>query len=192
VQSGAALDDPEADSNRLARFGDTGQRGQDIVTVTLPDPLAPWVAAERIGQPIDFAALVIEGKKRMANAPFLIVEGAGGAAVPLTSEKLVIDLAKELQLPLLIVARAGLGTVNHTLLTLHYASALGLRVTGIILNGGADQDPAVMENKKMIELYGQTPVLGIMPWLPDAEISENRSARELWIHMIKEKIVKGL
>lgn len=98
------------------------------------EPLAPAVAAERAGVKIK-TALIEENLKAIAMGhDFVIVEGAGGLMVPLYKKYLFLDLAAELSLPLVIVGRAGLGTINHTLLTLHAARSRGLKVHGIILN----------------------------------------------------------
>ncbi|MEI7026998.1 dethiobiotin synthase [Paenibacillus sp. y28] len=162
----------ETDSARLLRLsGLRHQSAADIATLSLPEPLAPWMAAERAGIRIDYDALVREGQRRLAISSCLLVEGAGGLAVPLTGERLIADLAQQLGLALVIVARPALGTVNHTVLSVEYARKRGLSVAGIILNGFRDgeHDPlAVQENVRMIERFCPgIPVLGVLPWLPE-------------------------
>ena len=79
-------------------------------------------------------------------------------------------LAAHLQLPLLLVARAGLGTINHTLLSVWYARKLGIEVAGVILNVTRPEettDESVKTNAKMIEYYGQVPVWGTFPWIDE-------------------------
>ncbi|PYI50648.1 dethiobiotin synthase [Paenibacillus flagellatus] len=167
VQTGAASpDDAGADSFRLRAEGRLEQPAGSIATFTYPDPLAPWMAARRIGRPVDYAELVAEGKRRMSGGDFLLAEGAGGLAVPLTETKLVAHLAADLGLPLLIVARPGLGTVNHTLLTVALARQLGIPVAGVVLNGcaadGSDRR-AVEENAEMIRVFGEVAIAGTLP-----------------------------
>ena len=70
--------------------------------------------------------------------PFLVVEGAGGLAVPIDGRETMRDLASALQLPVLIVARPGLGTINHTALTVEYARAGGLSVVGVVISNYPD------------------------------------------------------
>ena len=93
--------------------------------------------------------------------------------VPLGAGWTVADLAQTLNLPLLIVARPGLGTVNHTVLTIMAARQLGLRTAGVILNGlregGAAADASVRDNARLIETFGGVPVLGTLPWMEHGE-----------------------
>lgn len=165
IQSGVSPGSPEADSFRLKMGSGSPHDEAEIVTVSLSEPLAPWMAAQRSGMELDFGALVEEGRRRLAKDSFLIVEGAGGITVPVTSRELMADLAERLELPLIIVARPGLGTVNHTLLTVSYARSRGLEISGVILNGCRDpDDPSVRENAMMIEHFGGVRVIGMLPW----------------------------
>ncbi len=167
VQTGTAIGDREADSYRLKMGSGLRQAEADIASVTLPQPLAPWVAARREGTGIDYGALLEEGRSRKKRCRFLMVEGAGGITVPFTAQERMSELALQLDLPLLIVARPGLGTVNHTLLTVYFARSMGLTIRGVILNGFRDaEDPALDENVMMIEHYGKVPVIGRLPWFP--------------------------
>jgi len=98
------------------------------------EPLAPAVAAQRAGKTIDpkFIRKVYRAIARGCET--VIVEGAGGLMVPINGKYTYLDLAAELGLPVVIVGRAGLGTLNHTLLTLEAARSRGLDISGIILN----------------------------------------------------------
>jgi dethiobiotin synthetase len=179
VQTGVEVGDPEADSYRLKIGSGTPQPEADIATVTLPDPLAPWMAAERAGVSIPFEALVAEGRRRIERDDYVMVEGAGGLAVPMTGEKMIADLARELELPLLLVARAGLGTVNHTVMSVYFARSMGLRVAGVVLNGyqeGSEQ--SLQENAMMIERFGGVPVIGKLPWFPQSSEVESTGGAE--------------
>jgi malonyl-CoA O-methyltransferase len=89
-----------------------------------------------------------------------IVEGAGGALVPLNDTELMADLMRSLLLPVVIVARSELGTINHTLLTLEALRARKLCVAGVVMVGKPDRD-----NREAIEHYGRVSVLGEMPLL---------------------------
>lgn len=183
IQTGTLVGSPDADSYRLKKGSGTVQREEDIVSLTLPDPLAPWMAAERAGQPIDYRALVTEGQRRKNAAGIFLVEGAGGLAVPITANKLMSSLAADLGLRILLVARPTLGTVNHTLLSIFYAKQQGLDIAGVILNGYHDaDDPALAENVQMIEHYGGVPVIGKLPWFPCTASTEEEwtSWREQW------------
>ena len=86
--------------------------------------------------------------------PRLIVEGAGGVMVPLNENQLMVDLIRYLNLPVLLVARSMLGTINHTLLSLEILRKNGIAVIGVIMNG-----PLNPINKKAIETYGKIDVI---------------------------------
>jgi dethiobiotin synthetase len=186
IQSGTRVGDPAADSYRLVKGSGLPQSEEETVSYSFAEPLAPWMAAQREGSAIDFAALVKEGVQRKQSADFLIVEGAGGLMVPLTEQHLILDLAGALELPLLIIARPGLGTVNHTLLTIRTAQERGLEVLGVILNGCKDRSaPWLKENVRMIEKFGGgVPVVGLLPWFaPEpqlAEIAAEEDQAEAW------------
>lgn len=89
---------------------------------------------------------------------FFIVEGAGGVLVPLNENELMVDLMKSLNLPIIVISRSGLGTINHTCLTLEMLRHKGLEVFGVIMNGEPN-----LENKKAIEHYGMIKVLAEIP-----------------------------
>lgn len=98
-------------------------------------PLAPSLAAEKEGVRID-PALVIDAARSLSEShDFIVVEGAGGLMVPLSGGLLTADLVKQLGLPLLVVCRPGLGTINHTLLTIFAARAMGIPLAGFVING---------------------------------------------------------
>ncbi|WP_152396507.1 dethiobiotin synthase [Paenibacillus guangzhouensis] len=187
VQTGVSVGSQHADSYRLLHGSLIGkQQEEQLVSLTLPDPLAPWIAARRSGAALDYEQLVQEGKARLAQGGMWMVEGAGGLGVPLTKQHLMVDLARDLALPLLVVARAGLGTVNHTLQTVAYARQAGLQVAGVILNGypeGSEAD--VMDNAMMIETFGDVEVLGMLPWMDEEANDEWRLA---WAACVAERV----
>jgi dethiobiotin synthetase len=129
-------------------------------------PVAPAVAARAEKRPFSLARVVESLAALRSRAPrLLLVEGAGGLLVPYDDHLLGADLAAQLALPLLIVARAGLGTINHTLLTLREAERRGLRVAAVILNQtAAVPDPSEPTNAREIERIGGTRVLGPVPY----------------------------
>lgn len=122
-------------------------------------PVSPHLAARLEGRRIEGRALQ-DRAQRLDRSRSWIVEGAGGLLVPLNGREMMADLALSLKLPLLIVARSTLGTINHTLLTLEAARRRGLGVAGVVLIGRPN--PA---NRKAVERYGRTPVLEEVPRL---------------------------
>jgi len=170
VQSGDLLHEATGDAARLKMIGDLPDELSTICGYSFAEPLAPRLAAERAGQPLLLGDLLTHYEGIRSRHEHVLAEGAGGLAVPLTSDATVADLAVRLGFPLLIIARANLGTVNHTVLTVEYARARGLRVAGVILSGGgrAGADISEEHNPQYIEEYADVPVLGRVPWLGDA------------------------
>lgn len=160
----AERDAGQGDGAFLARAAGVTDPPALISPVCLAAPLAPWVAAQMEGIEVD-PGIVEQAFRQLAAAhDMVVVEGAGGLAVPITRELTMADLAARLGLPLLIVARAGLGTINHTVLTVAYARRKGLDITGVILNGGrGDDDPAERTNPSAIEALTGVPVLARLP-----------------------------
>jgi dethiobiotin synthetase len=117
--------------------------------------VSPHLAAARAGTTIDVDALLAAARAEAEGADVLIAEGVGGLLVPLTDSHTVRDFAVALGLPLVIAARTGLGTINHTLLTLEAARAAGLDVRGVVLTPWPDE-PSAMErsNRETIERLG--------------------------------------
>lgn len=131
-----------------------GMAAEEVATLRYGPPLSPHLAAALAGRPIDTRALV-EHATSARSSDTLIVEGVGGLLVPLTNDFTVRDLAVELALPLLIVASPGLGTINHTLLTIEAARAAGLIVAAVVLTPWPTE-PSLMEqsNRETIARLG--------------------------------------
>jgi len=131
------------------------------------------VAARLAGVEISLAHLVDTARALAARHAALVVEGAGGLVVPLTPRETFADLAVALGLPVLVVARAGLGTVNHTALTVEALRARGLAIAGVVLNRTApDDDPSVPHNAAEIERLTGVRVLASLPYLRDIAARE--------------------
>ncbi|MBI3333441.1 MAG: adenosylmethionine--8-amino-7-oxononanoate transaminase [Candidatus Omnitrophica bacterium] len=126
-------------------------------------PVAPLVALQQ-GSSISLDRIEEAFRALSDRHEILLVEGIGGLLVPLDAEATVADLARRLRLPLLIVARAGLGTINQTLLTLEAARSAGLEVLGVVLNRRPPR-PSLAErtNPQVIESRGKVPILGVIP-----------------------------
>ncbi len=140
-----------------------------LTPIALRLPLAPGVAAPREGTQVDLEKVAAAIRELMGRYEFLVVEGAGGLYVPLIGTRfLVLDLVSWLRLPLLVVARPGLGTINHTALTVMTARQNGLPVAGVILNRYPDKPSLAEEtNPEVIEAITEVPVLGKVPEVAD-------------------------
>lgn len=150
VQAGLA---EETDSEAVARLAP----GVTVLAEAyrLATPASPHLAAQIDATPIDPARLALPP----GDAP-LVVEGAGGALVPLSETLLYADVFARWGLPVVIAARTGLGTINHTLLTVEALRARGCCIAGIAFIG----DPH-LENERIIPLLAGVPRLGRLPWL---------------------------
>ena len=137
----------------------------DVINpIWLRHPLAPSVAAKLERRRIDLRTVQARYKRLATAYSMVFVEGAGGLLVPIKRDYLVADLAKELRLPLLIVARLGLGTINHSLLTVHQARAMGLKIAGIVLNDTTGRR-GLAEKTNIVEIpkLCGVPLLGVVP-----------------------------
>jgi dethiobiotin synthetase len=146
----------------------TGQAPSSVAQLRFGPPVSPHLAAELAHEAIEASALLAAARAAATGADALVVEGVGGLLVPLALDYLVRDLARELELPLLVAARAGLGTINHTLLTLESARAGGLRVRGVVLTPWPAAAGRLEEsNRATIAALGDVRV-ATLPALPDA------------------------
>ncbi|WP_406678561.1 dethiobiotin synthase [Moorella sp. ACPs] len=130
--------------------------------------LSPHLAAKLCGEKIEPPKVIDFCRRALLRYQLTLIEGAGGLCVPLSGPEFTMaDLARELSLPLIVVARIGLGTINHTVLTVAYAKSLGLEIAGIVFNGLKQQElgPAERDNPEVVARMTGVPVLGILPHL---------------------------
>ena len=147
VQSGLeGVTDAEC-VRRLTGLGETHFAPE---TYRLRHPLSPHAAAELEGVRIELDRFQLPAHPSST----LIVEGSGGIMVPLNQEHTMLDLMKRLRLPVLLVARSALGTINHTLLSIEQLRRNGLEVLGVVMNGQRNHS-----NRQAIEHHGEVPVL---------------------------------
>ncbi|MBI4832684.1 MAG: dethiobiotin synthase, partial [Candidatus Lindowbacteria bacterium] len=141
----------------------------------LREPLAPEVAAELEGVRIDVRKMTRAYKELRRRHDVLIVEGAGGLLVPVKKNYFMVDLVVAFSAPIIIVARPGLGTINHTLLTRELARAKKIDVAGIIINNFVER-PSLAErtNPDVIRRYSGDQLLGIMPHLRRVSVAHKR------------------
>jgi len=169
LASGVLPGEPGDDALLLAAA--TGASAKDCVLHAWQLPRSPLSAARAEGIRIDVGALVeaIRARAAASQASLLLVEGVGGVLVPITEQKTVRDLVRELAAPVLLSARAGLGTLNHTALSVEACRAAGLDVVGVVL---VDVDPntepgLALENAAQIAVQCDVSVLGILPHVDD-------------------------
>jgi dethiobiotin synthetase len=153
IQTGIERDDDTAEVARLGACSDTEIFARGI---RLEKPVSPHLAARLAGIPINLPALrdsvPDESETRW------IVEGAGGVLVPVNEVHFMADWMMMLGLPILVVARSGLGTINHTLLTIEALRTRLLKIAGVVMVGAPNA-----ENRLAIERYGDIHVIGELP-----------------------------
>jgi dethiobiotin synthetase len=149
-----------------------GMAPEQVAPLRFGPAVSPHLASSLAGEPIDAVALVEQASSCASADETLIVEGVGGLLVPLTDDFTVRDLAVELALPLLIAASPGLGTINHTLLTLEAARAVGLSVVAVVLTPWPSE-PSKMEqsNRETIARLGGVEVIALEE-ISGADIAE--------------------
>ncbi|MEO8049322.1 MAG: dethiobiotin synthase [Acidobacteriota bacterium] len=154
IQTGIEIDNDTATVRRLGACADDEIFDEGV---RLAKPVSPHLAARWAGRRIDLAEL--RGLAKDDDTTW-IVEGAGGLLVPINESETMADWIACLKLPVLVVARAGLGTINHMLLTLEALRARASRVAGVIMIGEPNAD-----NRAAIEEYGNVTVVAEMPFL---------------------------
>ncbi|WP_432797504.1 dethiobiotin synthase [Poriferisphaera sp. WC338] len=163
------------DALALQQFSDRGTPLDLINPIRFQPPLAPGVAAEQENQSIDWPNLTNAIHELDQQADTMIVEGAGGLLVPLDPDHpsfTILDLAMHIGYPVLIIARATLGTLNHTTMTVKLLQQRGLSIAGIVMNHHQPQlvtladDPSIHTNKIWLERMTGVPVLAVLPNVP--------------------------
>jgi len=153
--------------------------------------LAPPVAARLEGSAVEWQPMLDGLSWWRDNADITLVEGVGGVLCPLTEDQSIADFAEKIQLPLVIIAHLGLGTINHTLLTIEAARRRRLPICGVILNQTSphDGDLSCSTNQSEIERRGNAQVLGILEYAPSGSSAALRNEEALakidWLGMTR-------
>jgi dethiobiotin synthetase len=148
-----------ADHELLRWAAGSEQSDEEIAPYRYGPPMSPHLAAEQAGETIDPKRLLAAARAAADRADALVCEGVGGLLVPLSPDYLVRDFAADLGLPIVIAAPPGLGTINHTLLTIEVARAAGLNVAAIVLTPWPEEPSAVeRSNRETIAALGEVRV----------------------------------
>ncbi len=151
------------DTAVLAEAAGSGDDWEAVTPFAFPDPVAPPLAARRRGVTLTLDGLAAAVLRQRRPGAALLVEGVGGLLCPLTEAETVADLVRELSLPLVVVARRSLGTLNHTLLTLEAARTRGLTVAGVVVSETVPPEGLADEtNVDELRRLG-VPVLAVVP-----------------------------
>ncbi len=154
-----------ADSEHLKKMGKMDDPINRINPYAFKEALAPGVAAERENKKISFTKIKNCLKQLQKKYDLVLIEGAGGLLVPVAGKKTNVDLIRYLGAPVIIVARLGLGTINHTLLTLHHLQHHKIPVAGVILNETSPLKTIAEKTNPDVLKKFKIPILGIVPYL---------------------------
>ncbi|MDR1702854.1 MAG: dethiobiotin synthase, partial [Sporomusaceae bacterium] len=184
AQSGAELMDGKltaTDALAVCRKAGLKNEANSLVSYIYRTPAAPHLAAQIEGKPIELAKITADFARQAEVFDFITVEGSGGIICPLRldGEKIMLaDVIKALGLDVLIVADAGLGTINATVLTAAFARERGIRVKGIIFNRYDEADFLHQDNAKQVEFLTGVPVV--------ARVTENDTGSSLDLPLLKQ------
>ena len=172
IQTGIEEDDDTTEAARLASCSP-----EEIFPdgIRLERPLSPHLSARLANFEITLENLAAM-QNRLSPDRFWIVEGAGGLLVPLNDSAMIADLIEALRLPVVVASRAGLGTINHTLLTVEALRRRNLKIAGVVMVGEPNS-----ENRRAIEAYGKVKVLGEIPHLETVSPSAIAEVANGWV-----------
>ncbi len=149
---------------------------------------SPHLAGRMVGHYPDIARIAANARELLHIYDVLLLEGAGGIYAPLTETETTLDLMRRLAMPVILVARRGLGTINHTLLSLDVLRHAGLNVAGVIFNEteNVPADFIRADNPRAVEAFGKVPILGNMDYLAGFDADPAKALAD------SEKILPGL
>ncbi|MDQ0216741.1 dethiobiotin synthetase [Oikeobacillus pervagus] len=199
IQSGAIEQDgkliaPDPDMYRLVMGN---QNEEDFNTYLLKKPSSPHLAAELEGVHFDFSLINEKINSLRDTYDGVIVEGAGGLYVPIKKDGYsMIDWIENLKVPTILVARAGLGTINHTVLSIEAMQKREIPIAGLILNHVYDEDETIeKDNVQMIQKLTNVPIIGTVPYCENIRevLIDKDKRKELhanWnMNILKEAVV---
>ena len=152
-----------------------------------PEPLSPHIAFKRQKRIIRPQTINAAFEKIRGRHEAVLIEGAGGLLVPLAKDYLMADLARELNARIVIVALPGLGTINHTLMTIQCAHQYGLEIAGVVFNQPCREQPTIAHetNPAAIGKFGDVPILGSIPYLASQDPGKMTAACREHLHLKK-------
>jgi dethiobiotin synthetase len=189
VASGGRVSEDGKLLQKAAKLPDSAYPG--IVPVHYRQPLAPWVAGWKEGA-VPLKKVEQAYQKAKSKCEFLVVEGVGGVRVPITRDFFVTDWIVKWKLPALVVARAGLGTINHTLLTVEALQKRKIKVLGVVVNGYKGKEPSEKTNVQALEKLLNVPAYGPMKFNPKYRTDLDLLAKDIEKLRIKFNFDKKL
>ena len=169
VAAGCDDDDHNEDAKRLRAASSIQATYGQINPYCFHHPIAPHLAAWHAGARIDFSRILASYRELAGQTDEVIIEGAGGFCVPLNDKQDSADLAKELDLPVILVVGMRLGCINHALLTLRAINDYQLECAGWVSNVLDADMPALQENIDALRERIAAPLLGVIPYMADPD-----------------------
>ena len=167
VQTGCEGNVPDLDyALSMAGMKVCDEDYRNMAPYTFEPACSPHLAAEMAGAEIEIAEMVIAARTLASSYDFIMAEGAGGVMVPITRNEMMLDLMQAFKFPVILAARPGLGTINHTLLSVRALRSDGLDIAGIVFLAGTRDAPGFIEedNAVTVEQFAKVPVLGTIPY----------------------------
>ncbi|MFL0363534.1 dethiobiotin synthase [Pseudobacillus sp. 179-B 2D1 NHS] len=197
IQSGAEWKDGEwkaPDAEMYHLLPET--RGERLYTYLFKKASSPHLAAEEEAAIIDEQVIIEEIRRRASKSTLLLVEGAGGLYVPLNRKgRCMVDVMEETGLPVVIAARAGLGTINHTILTIEAIQKRGLPITGVVFSSTVPGEKSIeRDNFRVIHELSGLPIIGHIPFIKDIDYSlrESRYRSEIVRDWKFDRLMEGI
>lgn len=198
IQTGAMLQDGSLAAPDIMTYELSSGQKQPSADYLFTTPCSPHLAARLDDVQIDTNRLTQSVKKLTERYDNILVEGAGGLYVPLTRDGYcMIDWMQELDAPVVLVARAGVGTINHTLLSIEAMKTRGIQIAGLVFNDLAQDDPEIIkDNVEMIYKLSGVPVIGIIPYQQDIhetlmDPEKKKMCYEEWNYTILEEALQN-
>lgn len=176
VASGGLVSEDGKLLQKAAKLPDSAY--PEIVPLHYQQPLAPWVAGWKEGK-VNLAKVEKAYQAAQEKYNTLIIEGIGGVLVPITKDFFAIDWAVKWNLPTLVVARAGLGTINHTLLTIEALQKRKVKVLGVVVNGYTGNTIAEKTNVRALKKLLKVHVYGPLKFNPKYQMNLDLLAKEI-------------
>jgi dethiobiotin synthetase len=179
VAAGCDDDDHNEDAKRLRTASSIQATYGQINPYCFAHAIAPHLAARHAGARIDFSRILASFRELSGQTDEVIVEGAGGFCVPLNEKQDSADLAKELDLPIILVVGMRLGCINHALLTLRAIADYQLECAGWVANVLDADMPALQENIDALRERIAAPLLGVIPNMAEPDVKEAAACLDL-------------
>ncbi len=161
------------DAEILARYSNADSNEYELINpVFLAEEASPYMASKMLNTSIDIGKVLNAYNELKKRHEFILVEGIGGIMVPISKCYYVADLIKDLGLPVLIVARARLGTINHTLLTVMACKEYKLNILGIVINMIDYSNKVEANTPSMIEELSGVPIIGCVPLISNINVDK--------------------